>query len=299
MCYAWRPIGTIKLTSMDAINIIQNDFLDVLFDNRNKDYGAYNLRRYYERRMRNAVGITAGILLVMTGAYVVSNIMAKSHPAELAAVRPKVTTLTEIPVAPAEKLVAPPPPAAAAPAPRALKPMIQNTPPAVVPDDTKDITPPPTQKEMEGKVIGSVTTPGDVNGADIDAPVDLAGAGGGIVHAPATTEGSNDHPITFVAQMPSFPGGEEALAKFLRNNVRYPSIAQENGIQGIVSVQFVVTTDGTIQGVKVVGATHGGDLEDEALRVVRKMPKWKPGRQNGRDVAVYFTLPIRFVMQDQ
>lgn len=285
---------------MDAINITQNDFLDVLFDNRNKDYGAYDLRRYYERRMRNAIGITASVLLVMTGAYLVSNIMANRHPVELAAVRPKVTEIKAIEI-PKDEVVTLPPPPAGAPAPKVLKPSIQATTLAVVPDNTKDITPPPTHDEMKNSVISTVTAAGDVNGSDVDAPVDLAGNGGGgtgIVHVETKAE-DDDHPRIFVEVMPSFPGGEEALAKFLRNNVRYPSLAQENNVQGTVSVQFVVEKDGTIQNVKVVGAPRGAGLDEEAMRVVRKMPKWKAGRQNGRDVAVFFTLPVRFLLQDQ
>jgi len=102
--------------------------------------------------------------------------------------------------------------------------------------------------------------------------------------------------FTIVEQMPSFPGGEEALFKFLGNNIKYPPIAKENGIEGMVYVSFVVMEDGSIQSAKVV-RDIGGGCGKEAMRVVKKMPKWTPGKQRGKNVRVQYNLPVRFQLR--
>jgi len=99
-----------------------------------------------------------------------------------------------------------------------------------------------------------------------------------------------------VEEMPHFPGGEEALMKWLSENIRYPVIAQENGIQGRVICQFVVNTDGSIVDIQVVRGVHPS-LDEEAVRVIKSMPKWIPGKQRGKPVRVRFTLPINFRLQ--
>lgn len=96
-----------------------------------------------------------------------------------------------------------------------------------------------------------------------------------------------------VERMPEFPGGEAAMNQFISRNIRYPVIAQENGIQGRVVVQFVVNTDGKIVDVEVVRGVEES-LDKEAVRVVKAMPPWNPGRQGGKNVRVKYTLPIRF-----
>ena len=93
--------------------------------------------------------------------------------------------------------------------------------------------------------------------------------------------------------MPSFPGGEEALMKYLGTQIKYPVMARENGISGRVYLSFYVDKDGKVKEVKVLRGIGGG-CDEEALRVVRAMPDWKPGRQNGRNVAVYYNVPVSF-----
>ena len=107
----------------------------------------------------------------------------------------------------------------------------------------------------------------------------------------------SDKVFTFVQQMPQFSGGDEALMKYLHDHIRYPAVARENGTQGTVVVQFIISPDGSISHVKTVGAAKGGGLEEEAIRVVKGMPKWEPGKQNGQPVTVQFSLPVRFVLQ--
>ncbi|MBW8685087.1 M56 family metallopeptidase [Chitinophaga rhizophila] len=104
--------------------------------------------------------------------------------------------------------------------------------------------------------------------------------------------------LTFVSDPPSYPGGEDALMRYLSSNIHYPKEAQDLNIAGTIFVNFVVDKDGYIQNVKTVGNRIGAGLEEESLRVVNEMPKWNPGRQDGEAVNVAFNLPIRFVLQD-
>jgi TonB family protein len=105
--------------------------------------------------------------------------------------------------------------------------------------------------------------------------------------------------FTFVEQPPQFPGGEEALAKYLSKNIRYPKTAQEKNISGVVFVQYVVDQDGNVTDVHTVGKNLGFGLNEEAVRVVKAMPQWAPGMQNKRRVSVQFNLPIRFALDAQ
>jgi protein TonB len=100
-----------------------------------------------------------------------------------------------------------------------------------------------------------------------------------------------------VEKMPSFPGGDAALFKFLNENVKYPVIAQENGVQGRVICQFVVNRDGSIVDVEVVRSVDAS-LDKEAIRVIKSMPKWSPGQQRGKPVRVKYTLPVNFKLQN-
>jgi protein TonB len=102
-----------------------------------------------------------------------------------------------------------------------------------------------------------------------------------------------NEPFTIVEEMPSFPGGQEALMKYIAKEMKYPEEAVENQIQGAVFVTFVVEVDGRISDLKVLrGIRYGCD--EEALRVVKGMPKWTPGKQRGKEVRVQYNLPIRF-----
>ena len=100
-----------------------------------------------------------------------------------------------------------------------------------------------------------------------------------------------------VEQQPEFPGGMQALMKFLRDNIQYPRISRENNSQGKAYVNFVVNTDGSIQDVEIMKSSSDVHLDREALRVVKSMPKWNPGKQAGKAVRVRFTLPVTFRLQ--
>ena len=121
-----------------------------------------------------------------------------------------------------------------------------------------------------------------------------------IIQAPVEVkEEEEDEEVVFVVveTMPEFPGGQQALFKYLSENVKYPVIAQENGIQGRVICQFVVNKDGKIVDVEVVRSGGDPSLDKEAIRVIKSMPPWKPGKQRGKAVRVKYTVPVNFRLQ--
>jgi periplasmic protein TonB len=279
---------------MDSAKVLKSDFLDILFENRNKEYGAYDLRRQYDKRVRNAVIGSAALMLIVIGGYAISNYINKlerENPDRKPVIEQIKMEDVKIPDDP--KTPPPPPPPPAPPPP--VKPSVQFTPPVIKKDEeVPEDEVPPKIKDIENKAISTKTVEGDPNGIDPGLLEDSKGTG--VVEAPPPPP--KEEIFTFVEQPPTFPGGEEALAKFLSKNIHYPRVAQENAISGTVFVQFVVDSEGNIKDVKTVGAAKGGGLEEEAIRVVKIMPKWKAGKQNGRQVSVQFNLPIRFTLQE-
>jgi periplasmic protein TonB len=283
----------VNVYPMNATNIIKSDFLDILFDGRNKDYGAYDLRRSEDRRVRNAIIGTASIALVIIGGYVLSNrlMAADMHTRKDIAVKETVLKKIEIPE---EKPLTPPPPPVTTPPPPASSSIRVVTPTITDDELVKPEDEMPRLDSIGNRAIGLANTVGDdLHG--VENPFESSGTpGGAIVEPPKAPE--KEEVFMVVEIMPSFPGGEEALAKFLRKNLRYPPMAQENDIQGKIFVQFVVDAEGKVSEVQAVGAHKGGGLEEEAVRVVKLMPNWKPGRQSGRSVSVRYNLPIGFTL---
>ena len=119
-----------------------------------------------------------------------------------------------------------------------------------------------------------------------------------VVKEPEPEKPKEEEIFVAVEQQAEFPGGQAALMKWLGNNIRYPESAQANGVQGRVIVKFVVEKDGSIGATTIVKGVDK-DLDKEALRVVKKMPKWQPGKNNGSPVRSYFTLPVTFKLQQQ
>jgi protein TonB len=107
---------------------------------------------------------------------------------------------------------------------------------------------------------------------------------------------TEQEPFVFAEQMPEFPGGDNALMRFLQQNIKYPIKALKKNIEGVVMINFVVEKDGRISKVKVTKRIGGG-CDEEALRVIRKMPRWKPGKQGGKPVPVYFDIPVNFKIE--
>ena len=162
--------------------------------------------------------------------------------------------------------------------------------------ETPPPPPPPAVQEVEvlNVVEDNVETESiEVNAEDDkEAEVVIAAP----VEAPVEEE-EEEVVFVIVESMPEFPGGQQALFKYLSENVKYPVIAQENGIQGRVICQFVVNKDGSIVDVEVVRSGGDPSLDKEAVRVIKSMPKWKPGKQRGKAVRVKYTVPVNFKLQ--
>lgn len=161
-------------------------------------------------------------------------------------------------------------------------------------NETPPPPPPPIQETVLSDIIDIRDDKEDIQTKDFDSEDDKNKKV--VIQAPiaAPVEDPEENRIHVVVErMPEFPGGEAAMNQFISRNIRYPVIAQENGIQGRVVVQFVVNTDGKIVDVEVVRGVEES-LDKEAVRVVKAMPPWNPGRQGGKNVRVKYTLPIRF-----
>ncbi len=158
--------------------------------------------------------------------------------------------------------------------------------------------PPPPEAPAMLETLNIVDDDVDIESTEI-ASSEETGQAVEIAYVPPTVEEEvveEQEIFEVVEHMPEFPGGQAALMKYLGDNIKYPTIAQENGTQGRVTVQFVVNADGSIVDAKVI---RGVDpyLDKEALRVINSMPKWKPGMQRGKAVRVKYTVPVMFRLQ--
>jgi protein TonB len=266
------------------INLFNEAWVDLLFKERNQEYGAFELRKDSSRRHK--WGIIAA--LIFFALIICLPILYKQITSNRKEQMVEVTTLSNIEID-QKKVEKPKDIIIEKPAPP-LKSSIKFTPPVIKPDEeVQEEEVIKTQEELtKAEVTISIA---DVKGTDEENGVDIAELNNMIVEEDTTAA-----PFFIVEQMPEFPGGESALRKYLASSVKYPVIAQENGIQGKVFVNFVVESSGGISNVKV---TRGVDasLDKEAVRVVKTMPKWIPGKQGGQAVRVSFTVPINFVLQ--
>ena len=166
--------------------------------------------------------------------------------------------------------------------------------------------PPPAETPAVAEILDIVDNNTDIEEEKIETSEDTHEAQSGpsvqaagppmAAPGPAVEEGDEKDIFEVVEQNPSFPGGEAELMKWLHKNLKYPPVAQENGIQGKVYIQFVVNKDGSIVDPKIIRSADTS-LDKEAMRVVQAMPKWTPGRQRGKAVRVRFTLPVTFRLQ--
>ena len=158
--------------------------------------------------------------------------------------------------------------------------------------------PPPPPPVQEVEVLNVVED--DVETQEIEINTEDDKNTEVIIQAPVEVqEEEEEEEVVFVVveKMPEFPGGQQALFKYLSENVKYPVIAQENGIQGRVICKFVVNKDGKIVDVEVVRSGGDPSLDKEAVRVIKSMPNWKPGQQRGKPVRVKYTVPVNFRLQ--
>ena len=270
---------------MDTNKILNADYLDILFEGRNKTYGGYELRRKYSMRARNAL---LGVLLAIFGGggvyYGWGALKPKEEKKPIAMM--KEVTLAEPP--PVDPKKPPPPPPPAEPPPP-VKPTVKFTPPVIKKDEeVKEEEQLVEQKELKDASAGIKTQEGDVNGID-PGIVDNPGTGTGVVEAPPPPPDI----FSYVEQMPEAPYN---VNEYLAKNINYPQMARDAGVSGRVVLKFVVDESGNIGNIQVVKGIGSG-CDEEAKRVVAGMPKWKPGKSNGKAVKVYFTLPIKFTLQ--
>ena len=275
---------------MENENLLKNSMDDIVFDGRNKSYGAFQLRRLYDKHMSRAmISGMLFFLLAVSSPKIIQMIKGFIPDAENDLIMKEVTLAEPPPIDPLKP--PPPPPPEVKPPP--IKDQIKFVPPVVKKDEEviEEEPPPPTVEEIKDKEIATETKEGEDGGVDASlTEPDNPPA------PPALEEPKEEEPFAYVEQMPTFPDGQEAMYKYIYEKIKYPAIARENGIAGQVIVQFVVSKEGDIQKAKVVRGIGGG-CNEEALRVVNGMPRWKPGKHNGRAVPVTFTLPIKFVLQ--
>ena len=262
---------------MAKLDLASSEWCQMIFEGKNQAYGAYKMRANSTKRHNLAM---LAVLVIALIGFTIPTLVKLATPKQKE-VMTEVTTLSKLaePEIKQEEMkrvepVAPPPPA--------LKSSIKFTAPVIKKDEE-------VHEDNEIKVAISIA---DVKGNDEANGKDIADLKQVVTQAEPEPEKVFD----MVEQMPTFPGGQQELMSYLGKNIKYPTIAQENGTQGRVIIQFVVERDGSITDVRVA---RGVDpyLDKEAVRVVKSMPKWIPGKQNGKAVRVKFTVPVMFRLQ--
>ncbi len=277
------------MTTTSPISLPSLD--DIIFEGRNKAYGAYALRRLYGRHVLKALGLAGALLLLLVALPI---IVQKLWP-PVVEVAPIVPDGPTIEIMPPPTFVQPPVAPPASQATISLRTTLDELPTKVVKDElaaTKPEQPPVAPPAIDGPVAR-----GDIN---------LDGTGG-LSAKPGLSKGGNDtsassaapavsKPFVHVEVMPEFMGGNAAMMQYLQRHLKYPTQALRAGVEGRVYIAFTVNPDGAISDVEVLkGLGYGTD--EEASRVIRQMPNWKPGYQNHRAVPVRYNLPITFHYQ--
>ncbi len=261
-------------------------FDDVVFEHRNKAYGAYFMRRYYGRSIiiATAIGVAFFLLLASIPAISawISNTFTEKEP-------PKIETKTTLADVTAPKDLPPPPP----PPPPVEPPKVAEikfTEPEVTEDPIEDKDLPPPVEDLTKANVGEDNVEGDMN--NFEVPEDNSNN--------QVVEEVAPQVFQIVEQMPEFQGGEEALLKYLSKNIKYPEIARDANTQGTIFITFVVDENGRITSPQVLRGLNGPGAKEcanEAMRVVSSMPAWKAGKQNGKAVRVQYNLPVKFTMR--
>lgn len=268
---------------MEPLAILQTDPLDLLFENRNKSYGAYPLRKYYPQRLMISMGIIFSLITLISFGYLYpdsSSSFMQKHPVMPDYILRGVEIIPEIkPPMPHVRPSVSKPPAATA----YFKPVI-------VPDrNVKD--PMPTIEKIDASAIGSKTVAGPTDNGEPSVNGNAAGA----VATQNEKSADKENDVFKTAEvMPEFPGGIEALKRFLIRNLRMPENNLEEGEQVKVIARFVVGADGKVRDIEIT-LPADTQFNTEVKRVIAKMPDWKPGSQDRRNVAVYYNLPVNFV----
>jgi periplasmic protein TonB len=247
------------------------DFNDIIFENRSRGYGAYMLRKNYNRNV--VLSLLIGIV-IMAGTIITPYFSAKALENRQKRAERQVEIKMEDLDQPNETVAPPPPPP---PPPAEIVQQVRYLPPTVV-DSVKP--------EENVQLMTADEAQVEVKNEEV---VDIIQE----VKEEVREEDTEPEPFIVVEEMPVPPGGASGLLKYIADNLRYPQVAQENNIQGKVIVRFCVTSKG---GVDLVSILKGVDpaLDGEAMRVVKTIPAFKPGKQGGKPVPVWFTVPIIF-----
>ena len=246
---------------------LDQSFNDIVFENRNKEYGSYALRILAKKNiLKSLYFITSIVLISVSAIYIDFSFLKKQEQLYLDTT---VVTLSDPP------------------------PLFKLLPPAV----------PPAAKKMESSELAEMEVKEDEKVKEESKKMDEktdSTSNGNAEHGTDTKslESGNGNTVYFSVEVkPEYPGGSKGLTKYLKDNVKYPQDAKENGIQGTVVVVFIVNEDGTVSDAKIKKGIGGG-CDQEALRVVNEMRKWKPGKQGGVPVRVYQQIPIAFKLVD-
>ena len=276
---------------MAKIDLIDNGWVDLVFEGKNHSYGAYQLRKETGKRnlmailVMFAIGVAIAAFVAIKG--VVENAMKQDVAIEADVELAKLAEKKEAKVEKKEE------PKIEKVEVEKVKSSVKFVPPVIKKDD--EVKPEEELKSQEelnktNTAIGAF----DVKGNDEAAGEVLKAKE--VIAQPEPPKEEETKVFDVVEQMPSFPGGQSALLQYLSSNIKYPVVAEENGIQGRVIVTFVVEKDGSITDVRVVKSVDPS-LDKEAQRVVKSMPKWIPGKQNGAPVRVKYTVPVTFRLQ--
>ena len=266
---------------MNSNTILQSDILDIIFDNRNKAYGAYVLRKFYNTRLQWSIAVTVLLVVIFSGAtFLPGNASAKIEVVDIVLGAVKLDE-------PVERLI----PVEQKKVNQRQSPIKSSGTPVVVTEKVIDSIPEPDPQQ--GSVLAAA-----LPGIDVGGPGDFMNeqAGNSVQEAPPQPEMDVNVPLNGAEVMPEFPGGMSALRKFLERNLMNPR-ELENDERITVKVQFVVGFDGKLKTFQVI--ENGGDeFNNEVIRVLKKMPAWIPGRANGRNVSVYYRIPVKFISED-
>ena len=279
---------------MSQIDLIDNRWSDLMFENRNKEYGAYVLRRQTTARNIKSI-ITVLILFALVMVYMVAKNayddyqakhQAQTQVTELTALQEqkkeaKVERKEIVKQEKVEQVV------------EKVKSSIKFTAPVIKKDD--EVRPEDEMKSQD-EIMNSKVAVGFANVVGNDESGEVLKAKEVLVTEPVKPKEEENKVFDVVEQMPSFPGGMAALMAYLQKSIKYPPVAEENGIQGRVICTFVVERDGSVTDVRIAKSVDPS-LDKEAQRVVSAMPKWIPGKQNGQSVRVKYTLPVTFRLQ--
>ena len=274
---------------MDNAQIAKASLNDIVFEGRNKAYGAYVLRRLYQRHVTRALIIATAVFALLVFFPLIAQYLKDKLPKE-AKKNLQENVLMDAPPLDETKPPPPPPPPEAPPPPPPKLSTIKFTPPVVKKDEEVKKEEVPDQEELKDKTVATVTVKGNTDAPDLS---ELSGTGDKVVE-----EVVENKVYTYVEQMPQLPGGggNGAIVAAIQKASKYPSLALRNQVEGRIFVSFTVNAQGDVSDVKVVKGLGSG-LDEETVRAVKTLPKFIPGKQNGRAVSVSFTVPITFKIQ--